>query len=159
MDKNKHSSRPTDRSPFSSIVCSCTCKSRAPVHCSSLEGRLGRALNFVSLPQSSTSSYYNSQRRAVIISITYRHLNPIPPRKEDPDLQYVDTALALNLAPYLHKNKGRGIASIKPANAITLLPHPYPNAAYMLGAKSGNKNAVRLLTNWLAASALLVCSP
>lgn len=49
--------------------------------------------------------------------------------------------------------------SIKPARAMMLLDQPYPNARYMGGANSGNRNAVKLLANCCADIALLVCSP
>lgn len=73
--------------------------------------------------------------------------------------QYVDIAFALNLAPYFHRNIGRGIESNMPTNANKLLPHPYPSAWYMLGANSGKQKAIRLLKNCDAAIALLVWSP
>ena len=43
-----------------------------------------------------------------------------------------------------------------PAKAV--FPHPYPNALYILGAKSGKRNAVKLLRKLVADVALLVYS-
>lgn len=70
--------------------------------------------------------------------------------------QYVDAAFARRPGPYFHNHNGRGIASIKPTKAIKLLPHPYPSALYILGANKGNKKAIKLLENCIAAMALLV---
>lgn len=73
--------------------------------------------------------------------------------------QYVEMAFARSFAPYRHTKSGSGILSAKPARAIMVLDQPYPKARYMLGANSGNRNAVKLLANCCAAIALLVCSP
>lgn len=51
------------------------------------------------------------------------------------------------------------MAITKPPKASRVLDHPYPSAWYILGANSGNKKAIRLLENCIAAMALLVWSP
>lgn len=60
---------------------------------------------------------------------------------------------ALNFAPYFQSSSGAGTPIINDRNPNKLLPHPYPSAAYMLGAKMGKANAVTLRRNWLAAEA------
>lgn len=60
---------------------------------------------------------------------------------------------ALSLVPNFQSSSGAGIPIIRDRKANKLLPHPYPKAEYMLGAKMGNAKAATLRRNWLAAVA------